>query len=248
MCASVKREGALVNRAAAAYFCTTILTMSFFRKYRIFIITMAVFSAVFLTVAYNLMKPEKRLKIYNPTDVNPELADPSVWSIGRDHRIADFSFVNQDGRIITQDDYRGKVYVADFFFTTCQTICPVMTKNMEKVQAAIKDNPNAMILSHSVTPDIDSVPVLKAYARAHNVDAKKWNLVTGDKKKIYEIARQSYLAVKTGSAAEMYDMVHTENFVLIDQDRRIRGFYDGTKDEDIERLIQDIAFLSETKQ
>lgn len=222
--------------------------MPFFRKYRVFIITMAVFSVVFLTVAYNLMKPEKRLKIYNPTDVNPELADPSVWNIGRDHRIADFSFVNQNGQIVTQEDYEGKVYVADFFFTTCQTICPVMTRNMEKVQAAIKDNPDAMILSHSVTPDIDSVPVLKAYAKAHHVIDTKWNMVTGDKKKIYEIARKSYLAVKTENEAELYDMVHTENFVLIDQDRRIRGFYDGTKDEDIERLIEDIAFLSETKK
>lgn len=224
------------------------LSMAFFKKYRIFIITMAVFSAVFLTVAYNLLKPEKKLPIFNPVDVNPELADPSVWHVGRDHRIADFSFVNQEGKTVTQEDYNGKIYVADFFFTTCQTICPIMTSNMEKVQEAIRNIPDVMILSHSVTPDIDTPEVLKAYAQKHHVDAKKWNLVTGDKKRIYEIARRSYLAVKTGSEAEMYDMVHTENFVLVDRQRRIRGFYDGTKESEIKRLIEDIRFLSKSSE
>jgi len=222
--------------------------MAFFKKYRIFIITMAVFSAVFLTVAYNLLKPEKKLPVFNPVDVNPELADPSVWHVGRDHRIADFSFVNQEGKTVTQEDYKGKIYVADFFFTTCQTICPIMTSNMEKVQDAIRNIPDVMILSHSVTPDIDTPEILKAYAQKHHVDPKKWNLVTGDKKRIYEIARRSYLAVKTGSEAEMYDMVHTENFVLVDRKRRIRGFYDGTKEAEIKRLIEDIRFLTKSSE
>lgn len=222
--------------------------MAFLKKYRIFLITMGIFSVVFLTVAYNLLKTEKKLPIFNPVDVNPELADPSVWHVGRDHRIADFSFVNQDGKTVTQKDYEGKIYVADFFFTTCQTICPIMTSNMEKVQDAIRNNPKVMILSHSVTPDIDTPEVLKAYAQKHHVDARKWNLVTGDKRKIFEIARSSYLAVKTGSEAEMYDMVHTENFVLVDRERRIRGFYDGTKETEIKRLIDDIRFLSESSE
>lgn len=222
--------------------------MALFKKYRIFIITMSVFAIVFLTAAYTLLKPEKTLPVYNPVDVNPELADPSVWHVGRDHRIADFSFVNQNGRTVTQDDYKGKIYVADFFFTTCQTICPIMTANMEEVQDAIKDNPRVMILSHSVTPEIDTPEVLLAYAKKHHVDSGKWNLVTGNKEKIYEIARRSYLAVKTGSESEMYDMVHTENFVLVDQNRRIRGFYDGTKKEEIKRLIDDIAFLSQSAE
>ncbi|UMY66532.1 MULTISPECIES: SCO family protein [unclassified Flavobacterium] len=222
--------------------------MAFLKKYRIFLITMGIFSVVFLTVAYNLLKTDKKLPVFNPVDVNPELADPSVWHVGRDHRIADFSFVNQDGKTVTQKDYEGKIYVADFFFTTCQTICPIMTSHMEKVQDAIRHDPNVMILSHSVTPDIDTPEVLKAYAQKHHVDARKWNLVTGDKRKIFEIARRSYLAVKTGSEAEMYDMVHTENFVLVDRERRIRGFYDGTKESEIKRLIDDIRFLSESSE
>lgn len=181
----------------------------------------------------------------NPADVNPELVDSTMQHISKYHTIADFSFTNQNGKTITQKDYEGKIYVADFFFTTCQTICPVMTTNMVEVQKAIKNNPKVMLLSHSVLPDTDSVPVLKKYAIEKGVDDSKWNLVTGDKKDIYGIARKSYLAVKTGKPEELYDMVHTENFVLVDTKRRVRGFYDGTKKEDIKRLIEDIDWLSQ---
>ena len=184
----------------------------------------------------------------NPSDVNPELVDSTVQHVSKYHTIADFSFTNQNGETITQKDYEGKIYVADFFFTTCQTICPVMTTNMVEVQNAILDNPKVMLLSHSVLPDVDSVPVLKKYAMEKGVIDRKWNLVTGNKKDIYYIARKSYLAVKTGKPEEMYDMVHTENFVLVDTKRRVRGFYDGTKKEDIQRLIADINWLSENEK
>lgn len=184
----------------------------------------------------------------NPADVNPELVDSTMQHVSKYHTIADFSFTNQNGKTITQKDYEGKIYVADFFFTTCQTICPVMTTNMVEVQKAIINNPKVMLLSHSVLPDIDSVPVLKKYAIEKGVDDSKWNLVTGDKKDIYGIARKSYLAVKTGKPEELYDMVHTENFVLVDAERRVRGFYDGTKKEDIKRLIEDINWLSENEK
>ena len=150
----------------------------------------------------------------------------------------------ENGKIISQKDYAGKVYVADFFFTTCPTICPIMTKNMVDVQNALKNNNNVMLLSHTVMPDVDSVPVLKKYAVEHGVDDNKWNLVTGKKEDIYSIARKSYLAVKLGEPEELYDMVHTENFVLVDQKRRVRGFYDGTKKEDMQRLIDDVNWLS----
>lgn len=180
----------------------------------------------------------------NPSDVNPELVDSTVQYVSKYHTIADFSFTNQNGKTITQKDYEGKIYVADFFFTTCQTICPIMTKNMADVQKAVSNNPKVMLLSHSVLPDQDSVPVLKKYALEHGVIDSKWNLVTGNKKDIYGIARKSYLAVKTSDASEMYDMVHTENFILIDAKRRIRGFYDGTKTEEVSRLIADIDLLS----
>lgn len=205
---------------------------------------MVVFSIVFLAISFNLLKPKKTLPIMNPSDVNPEMVDSTVQYVSKYHKIGDFSFTNQNGKTITQKDYEGKIYVADFFFTTCQTICPIMTDNMVEVQKAIINNPKVMILSHSVLPDQDSVPVLKKYALEKGVIDSKWNLVTGNKKDIYGIARKSYLAVKTANASEMYDMVHTENFVLVDTKRRIRGFYDGTKKEDITRLINDINFLS----
>ena len=175
--------------------------------------------------------------------VNPELVDSTVQYISKYHAIADFSFTNQNGKIITQKDYDGKIYVADFFFTTCGSICPKMTTNLVEVQKVFINNPKVMLLSHTVFPETDSVPVLKEYAIKNGVIDSKWNLVTGDKKQIYSMARKSYLAVKLGKPEELYDMVHTENFVLVDSKRRVRGFYDGTKKEDIERLIEDINFL-----
>jgi protein SCO1/2 len=183
------------------------------------------------------------LPIYNPADVNPELVDSTVQYIAREHKIAHFSFVNQNGKTITQKDYEGKIYVADFFFTTCGTICPIMTTNMIDIQKAFLNNPKVMLLSHTVTPEIDSVSVLKKYAIEKGVVDSKWNLVTGDKKEIYSMARKSYLAVKLGKPSELYDMVHTENFVLVDAQKRVRGFYDGTKKEDINKLIDDINWL-----
>jgi protein SCO1/2 len=220
----------------------------FIKKYRILFGTFLVFSIVTISLFYNVLKPNKTLPIFNPADVNPELVDSTVQYIAREHTIADFSFVNQNGKVITQKDYKGKIYVADFFFTTCPTICPIMTKNMIAVQKAILNNPKVMILSHTVTPDIDSVPVLKKYALAKGVVDAKWNLVTGDKKDIYSMARKSYLAVKLGKPNELYDMVHTENFVLVDAEKRVRGFYDGTNKEDIERLIDDINWLSQNEK
>ena len=219
--------------------------LAFFKKYKLFFFGLLVFSVVTIALFYNALKPEKELPIFNPADVNPELVDSTVQYVSKYHTIADFSFTNQNGKTITQKDYEGKIYVADFFFTTCQTICPIMTTNMTEVQKAFSNNPNVMILSHTVTPEIDSVPVLKKYALKQGVDDSKWNMVTGDKKDIYYIARKSYLAVKTGKPEEMYDMVHTENFVLVDTKRRVRGFYDGTKKEDVQRLIEDINWLLE---
>lgn len=217
---------------------------SFFRKYRIILAIFTLFSVVTLFLFYGALKPKKTLPIYNPADVNPELVDSTVQYVSKYHTIADFSFVNQNGDTVTQKNYEGKIYVADFFFTTCSSICPKMSTNLVEVQKAILDNPKVMLLSHTVFPETDSVPVLKKYAIKYGVKDAKWNLVTGSKKDIYTMARKSYLAVKMGKPSELLDMVHTENFVLVDQKRRIRGFYDGTKQEDIERLLEDIDFLS----
>lgn len=224
---------------------------SIIKKYKIFIGFFLLFSIVTISLFYSALNPKKSLPIYNPSDVNSELVDTTIQYIARNHTIADFKFTNQNGKIITQKDYEGKIYVADFFFTTCPTICPKMTNNMVWLQNKIKNNPKVMLLSHSVTPDIDSVPILKKYAHEKGVIDSKWNLVTGDKREIYYIARKSYLAVKTGKPEELYDMVHTENFVLVDSKKRIRGFYDGTNLDqpsepgikNVKQLLEDINFL-----
>lgn len=218
---------------------------SIFYRYRKFFGVLLIFSIITISLFYVALKPGKTLPIYNPADVNPELVDSTVQYVSKYHTIADFSFVNQNGKTITQKDYEGKIYVADFFFTTCGSICPKMTTNLAEVQKAVLNNPKVMLLSHTVFPETDSVSVLKDYAIKNGVVDSKWNLVTGDKKEIYTMARKSYLAVKLGRPDQLYDMVHTENFVLVDQKRRVRGFYDGTKKEDIQRLIEDINWLSE---
>ena len=225
--------------------------LSTLKKYRIFAGFFLLFSIITIALFYSVLKPKKSLPIYNPSDVNPELVDSTVQYIAKNHTISDFKFTNQNGKTITEKNYKGKIYVADFFFTTCPTICPKMTTNMAWLQNQIKNNPKVMLLSHSVTPDIDSVPVLKKYALEKGVIDGKWNLVTGDKKAIYYIARKSYMVVKTGKPEELYDMVHTENFVLIDAKRRIRGYYDGTNLDgptepgikNVKQLLEDILFL-----
>lgn len=217
--------------------------LDFLKKFRIFFGIMTVFSIIIIFLFYQALKPKKTLPIFNPADVNPELVDSTVQYVQKYHTIADFRFTNQNGKTVTQKDYEGKIYVADFFFTTCGSICPIMTTNMVDVQKAFANNPKVMLLSHTVFPENDSVPVLKAYAIKKGVNDKKWNLVTGDKKAIYTMARKSYLAVKLGKPSEIYDMVHTENFVLVDQKRRVRGFYDGTKKAEIQRLIDDVNWL-----
>jgi protein SCO1/2 len=218
---------------------------SFFNKYRKFLGLWLVFSIIVISLFYFALKPKKTLPIFNPADVNPELVDTTVQYVSKYHKIADFSFTNQNGKTITQKDYEGKIYVADFFFTTCKSICPKMTTNLVDVQNAFLNNPKVKLLSFSVMPDTDSVSVLKDYAELNGVVDSKWNLVTGDKKAIYTMARKSYLAVKQGKPEEQYDMVHTENFVLVDSKKRVRGFYDGTKKEEIQRLIEDINWLLE---
>ncbi|MDF0707895.1 SCO family protein [Flagellimonas okinawensis] len=216
---------------------------SFFAKYKLFGIVMLGLSAVIVYLFYDALQPEKMLPIYQPSMVDKSLVDSTLHYTKKYHKVADFSLLNQNGDTITQADYEDKIYVADFFFTTCLTICPIMTKNMGEIQEAVKDDPNIMLLSHSVTPQIDSVAQLKRYALEKGVIDSKWNLVTGDKKQIYELARKSYLAVKNDGDGGPFDMIHTENFILVDKEKRIRGFYDGTNREDIDRLLADIKIL-----
>jgi len=221
--------------------------LSFFKEYKFFGIVLLILSAIIITIFYNILKPKKVLPIYQPSKVNSEMVDSTIQYVSKYHKIADFSLVNQNGKTITQEDYKDKIYVADFFFTTCQTICPIMTDHMAQIQKEILKDDDVLLLSYSVTPKIDSVAQLKRYAIEKGVNDNKWNLLTGDKKQIYELARKSYLAVKTDGNGDQYDMIHTENFMLIDKKRQIRGYYDGTKTEDIERLLEDIEVLKQEK-
>jgi len=231
--------------------------LSYLKKYRFFILGFLSLCAVILSLFYYALKPAKRLPIYTPAMVNPEMVDTLVQHKNNklEHQIASFEFTNQNNEKVTEKDYENTIYVADFFFTTCQTICPIMTDNMVLVQDKIKNMPDVKILSFSVTPDIDTPEVLRKYATEKGIIDSKWNMVTGDKKDIYYLARQSFLAVKTGSPDEMYDMVHTENFILVDKNGRIRGFYDGTNydqettdgTKNILQLIEDINWLRSSK-
>lgn len=219
---------------------------SFFGKYKFFGLVLLCLSAVIIYLFYNALQPKKALAIYQPSMVNPELVDSTMQYVKKYHTVSDFSLINQNGEVITEKNYEEKIYIADFFFTTCPSICPIMTKNMADIQERIKNDNDVLLLSHSVTPKIDSVAQLKKYALEKGIDDTKWNLVTGDKKQIYNLARKSYLAVKEDGDGGPFDMIHTENFILVDKERRIRGFYDGTKKEEVDRLMGDLAILRDS--
>lgn len=196
-----------------------------------------------MPILYFLVKPKSQLPVYNPVDVNPRLVDDSVKHISRNHRISDFHLINQNGDTITQKNFENKIYIADFFFTRCQTICPIMTINMSQLQAYYKEDADLKFLSHSVTPIIDSVSVLRQYADKHGAIDGKWDITTGDKRHIYELARKSYFAVLDEGDGGDQDFIHTEQFVLVDKKKQIRGFYDGTDATEMERIIKDVALL-----
>lgn len=217
--------------------------LQFFSKYKPLAIVLGILSVIIIFSIYRLLKPQKTLPVFQPDMVNSELVDTTIQYVRKYHKIADFELFNQNGDTITQADYKDKIYIADFFFTTCPTICPIMTGNMLKIQEELKNDPDILLLSHTVIPVADSVPQLKKYAVEKGVNDEKWNLVTGDKKQIYELARKSYLATKSDGDGGPYDMIHTENFILVDKEKRIRGFYDGTNSEAIEDLMEDIKTL-----
>lgn len=217
----------------------------FFKKYKIFLRVLLVVSTIILALFYDALKPKKVLPIYQPSMVNYELVDSTLQHVKKYHKIAPFSFENQNGKTITQDDYEGKIYIADFFFTTCPTICPKMTANMVNIQEEILNDSTVMLLSYSVTPKIDSVLQLKKYAIEKGVNDEKWNLLTGNKKEIYTMARKSYLVVKEDDDGGPYDMIHTENFILVDPEKRIRGFYDGTDTLAMRELLIDLEILKD---
>ncbi len=191
---------------------------------------------------------DNRLKIYSPFDVNPDLVDSSMQNIKKDHAISDFSFVNQLGDTITKKDVTGHIFVADFFFTTCGGICPKMTTQLKRVHTEFIDDPKFLILSHTVNPKTDSVHVMYKYAERFEANHAKWWFLTGSKEELYLMARKSYLVVPDQadpnySHGDESDFIHTENFVLIDPDGRIRGMYDGTNEGEVSELIRDVYDL-----
>ena len=197
---------------------------------------------IIISIIYSVLKPVEILPVYQPSAVSAALVSQEIRHQKKYHTISNFSLTNQNGQTVTQDTYKGKIYVADFFFTTCQTICPIMTSNMVELQDKLANNPDVLLLSHTVMPEIDTVAQLKKYAIQKKVNAAQWNLVTGSKQEIYDLARKQYLVAKE-NPDDPLGLVHTENFVLIDTQKRIRGFYDGTQTQEIDRILHDIGVL-----
>lgn len=192
--------------------------------------------------------PDNRLKVYNPADINPKLVDPSIQDVQKDHTIGEFAFLNQLGDTITNADVSGKIFVTDFFFTTCGGICPKMTTQLARVQKEFKNDPNFLILSHTVNPSVDTVETMYKYAERFEADHSKWWFLTGSKADLYIMARKSYLVVPDELDPDFdhggeSDFLHTENFALIDPDGRIRGMYDGTNREEVDELVRDVYDL-----
>ena len=159
------------------------------------------------------------------------------------HQIPNFEFINQDSSNITQQDYEGKIYVADFFFTTCPTICPKMKTQMLRIYEKFKDNPKVGILSHTIDPRHDTPTVLREFMNNLNIKSKMWQMVTGDKAKIYEIGQKSYIVSATDDPTQPGGIVHSGAFVLVDKNRHIRGIYDGTEPEKVDKLMKDMEVL-----
>ncbi len=190
----------------------------------------------------------ENLPYYDEANFTPIWLEPGDEEIENIHQIPNFSLVNQDGDTITQADFDGKIYVTDFFFTTCPGICPKMTANLETVQEAFIDDDEVLLLSHSVTPEKDSVAALKNYAEAKGVKSGKWHLVTGDQKEIYTLGRKAYFVEEDlGLQKSEDEFLHTENFVLIDRNRHIRGIYNGLNKTSVSQLIADIKTLEKEK-
>jgi len=206
------------------------------------LIAYLVIAAVAIGVGTWMLTPEYDLPIYQPSELNPALVDPSVLG-HEDHRILPFTLLNQQGDTVQEHDVAGQVLVVDFFFTRCATICPMLTSNMKRVQDRFLEDDRVRLMSHSVTPVADSVPVLSSYAEAHGVAADRWWLLTGGKEEIYRLARKSYFAALDEGDGGFQDFVHTENMVLVDTLGRLRGFYDGTDVDEVNGLVRDLTFL-----
>ncbi len=189
------------------------------------------------------------LPFYHTADFTPVWISASSPGLDSIHTIASFRFTNQYGETVTEENYKGKIYVADFFFTSCPGICKQLSTHLELVQKAFLDDERVMLLSHSVTPDRDSVPVLEKYAAVYGAKKGKWNMVTGNRDALYTLARSSYFADEDlGEKKPVNDFLHTENVLLIDAHRHIRGVYKGTSLKEVNDLIADIKILEQESE
>jgi protein SCO1/2 len=202
-----------------------------------------------VAISYTMLRKndQKPLPIINPTDLKKELVDPELLAVGQGHTIGNFSFTNQDGITITEKEIENKVFVAEYFFSTCKSICPIMNQQMQRIQKTYKGNKSVKILSFTVDPEIDNSETLKTYAVQHGYQKGQWHFLTGTKSSLYSLARKSFFVLKPAEATNLgdagNDFIHTNNFVLVDKKKRIRGYYDGTNPAEITELIEDIELL-----
>jgi len=203
-----------------------------------------------ILIAYFSPKEKvKPLPIINPIDLESEMVAPELLRKGFGHKVGDFSFLNQEGITITQSEIEGKIFVVEYFFTTCKTICPKMNIQMQRISQRFENEKDLKILSLTVNPEIDTVAQMKRYAEAHGANSEKWHFLTGNKEALYKLARTSFFLLKPSETQNLgdagSDFIHTNNFVLVDRQKRIRGYYDGTSFKETNLLIKDIERLLE---
>jgi len=214
---------------------------------RIFFLGLLLLVCIPIAYHFTSSKKEKPLPIINPIDVNEEMVDPEMLRLGIGHHIGAFSVQNQDGKVISTKDMKGNIAIVEYFFTTCKSICPVMNEQMQRVSEAFINENDVRIFSFTVDPETDDVPQMKKYATSHQATSGKWHFLTGKKEDLYTLARKSFFVLKPAEAQNLgdagSDFIHTNNFVLIDKQLRIRGYYDGTSEKEVNQLISDIKRL-----
>ncbi|MAO32328.1 MAG: electron transport protein SCO1/SenC [Crocinitomicaceae bacterium] len=208
------------------------------------------FSSVLIAYFLNtnaIKKRKEQIKVINPIDLPSEMVDPSLINVGVGHKIKPFKFTNQYNELIELKEVEECVFVAEYFFTTCPTICPIMNKQMQRVQKYFTNEKQFKILSFTVHPEVDTVEQLLRYAKKHNAVKNQWHFLTGSKKQLYESARKSFFLLKPAEVKNQGDVgsdfIHTNNFVLVDKFLQIRGYYDGTNPKEIDKLIRDAENL-----
>jgi protein SCO1/2 len=214
---------------------------------RIFFLGLLLLVCIPIAYHFTSSKKEKPLPIINPIDVNEEMVDPEMLRLGIGHHIGAFSVQNQDAKVISTKDMKGNIAIVEYFFTTCKSICPVMNEQMQRVSKAFKNENDVRIFSFTVDPETDDIAQMKKYATSHQATSGKWHFLTGKKEDLYTLARKSFFVLKPAEAQNLgdagSDFIHTNNFVLIDKQLRIRGYYDGTSEKEVNQLISDIKRL-----